>query len=61
MYVQSKNGYDLNDRSAWWHNCEDQRRQNMLFADGHATFLKFAKESAGWVYDRPPDPGYLWW
>ena len=55
------NGYDLNDPKSWWHNFRDQRRQNMLFGDGHVQFYRFPDEIVGWIYSPPPDPGFIWW
>ncbi len=55
------NAYDVNDPSSWWHNYKGQRRQNMLFGDGHVVFYKFPNEIVNWVNSPPPDPNYTWW
>jgi prepilin-type processing-associated H-X9-DG protein len=55
------NDYPPDDPSAWWHNNKGQRRQNMLFADGHVVFFKFPEEIKNWIYSPPPDPTFLWW
>ncbi len=55
------NGYNPGDPSSWWHNNRGERRQNMLFADGHVVFFKFPEEIKNWVYTPAPDPAFLWW
>jgi prepilin-type N-terminal cleavage/methylation domain-containing protein/prepilin-type processing-associated H-X9-DG protein len=55
------NTYDMGNPAAWWHNSKGQRRQNMLFADGHVVFFRFPEEIKGWIYTPAPDPTYLWW
>ena len=55
------NAYDINDPKSWWHNYKGQRRQNMLFGDGHVVFFKFPDQIVNWVFSPPPDRGYLWW
>ncbi len=55
------NDYPLDDPSAWWHNNKGQRRQNMLFGDGHVVFFRFPEEIKNWVHSPPPDPTFLWW
>jgi prepilin-type N-terminal cleavage/methylation domain-containing protein len=44
-----------------WHNYRGQRRENMLFGDGHVQFYKFPDQIDQWIYDPPPDKNYLWW
>jgi prepilin-type N-terminal cleavage/methylation domain-containing protein/prepilin-type processing-associated H-X9-DG protein len=53
--------YDANNPKSWWHNYGGQRRQNMLFGDGHVVFFKFPKEIVNWTLSPPPDPSWLWW
>jgi prepilin-type N-terminal cleavage/methylation domain-containing protein/prepilin-type processing-associated H-X9-DG protein len=55
------NGYDVNDPKSWWHNYRGQRRQNMLYGDGHVAFYKFPNEIAQWIFSPQPDPNFLWW
>jgi prepilin-type N-terminal cleavage/methylation domain-containing protein/prepilin-type processing-associated H-X9-DG protein len=55
------NSYNVNDPSAWWHNYKGQRRQNMLFADGHVVFFRFPDEIVNWIYTTLPDKNHLWW
>ncbi len=55
------NGYNVNDPKSWWHNDRGQRRQNMLFGDGHVVYFRFPQEIANWIYSPPPDPTFLWW
>ena len=55
------NGYDVNDPKSWWHNFRGQRRENMLFGDGHVQFYRFPDEIKNWIYTPLPDPGFLWW
>ena len=54
-------GYDPGQPSSWWHNSRGQRRQNMLFGDGHVVFFKFPDEIKDWIYSPAPDPSFLWW
>jgi prepilin-type N-terminal cleavage/methylation domain-containing protein/prepilin-type processing-associated H-X9-DG protein len=54
-------GFDIGNPSTWWHQNRGQRRQNMLFADGHVVFYMFPPEIATWGWSPPPDPGWLWW
>jgi prepilin-type processing-associated H-X9-DG protein len=53
--------YNLNDPASWWHNYKGQRRQNMLFADGHVVFFHFPDQIVNWIYSPAPDIHYLWW
>src|ERR1039458_9657138 len=55
------NGYDFGNPSSWWHNYRGQRRQNMLFADGHVVFYRFPEDIKNWIYIPLPDPTFLWW
>jgi prepilin-type N-terminal cleavage/methylation domain-containing protein/prepilin-type processing-associated H-X9-DG protein len=55
------NGYNPGDPSSWWHNNKGQRRQNMLFGDGHVVFYRFPEEIKNWIYTPLPDPTFLWW
>ena len=55
------NGYNPADPSSWWHNFRGQRRQNMLFGDGHIVFYRFPEDIKNWIYSPPPDPAFLWW
>ena len=55
------NGYDPGNPSSWWHNYKSQRRQNMLFADGHVVFFRFPEDIKNWIYTPVPDPTFLWW
>jgi len=55
------NAYNVNNPEAWWHNYRGQRRQNMLFADGHVEFFQFPNEIVDWTYSPAPDATYLWW
>ena len=56
------NGYDPNDPKAWWHNFKGQRRQNMLFGDGHVVFYRLPNEVVNWGGGKgpPPDPSFLY-
>jgi prepilin-type N-terminal cleavage/methylation domain-containing protein len=62
-WTWEQGSYDVNDPKAWWHNYRGQRRQNMLFADGHLVFYRFPNEMVGWGRGKgpPPDISYLWW
>jgi prepilin-type N-terminal cleavage/methylation domain-containing protein/prepilin-type processing-associated H-X9-DG protein len=55
------NDYSMNNPEAWWHNYKGQRRQNMLFADGHVEFYHFPDQITNWVVAPLPNPHYLWW
>lgn len=55
------NEYDVNNPESWWHNFKGQRRENMLFGDGHVTFFQFPNAIVGWNSSPLPDPNYLWW
>jgi prepilin-type N-terminal cleavage/methylation domain-containing protein/prepilin-type processing-associated H-X9-DG protein len=54
-------GYDVGKPSTWWHQNRGQRRQNMLFADGHVLFYTFPDQIKDWVYTPLPDPKFTWW
>lgn len=54
-------GYDVGSPATWWHQNKGQRRQNMLFADGHLVFYQFPDAIKNWTYIPPPDPAWLWW
>jgi len=54
-------GYDIGKASTWWHQNRGERRQNMLFADGHVLFYKFPLEIKDWIFSPAPDPTFLWW
>jgi prepilin-type processing-associated H-X9-DG protein len=55
------NDYNQNDPKTWWHNFRGQRRQNMLFGDGHVVFFQFPDDIKNWIYSPPPDPTFTWW
>lgn len=55
------NSYNINDPQSWWHNFGGQRRQNMLFCDGHVEFYRFPDQLVNWRYSPAPDPGFSWW
>ena len=57
------NGYNVNDPKSWWHNYRGQRRQNMLFGDGHVVFYNLPKEIVNWGGGNglPPDVNFTWW
>jgi prepilin-type N-terminal cleavage/methylation domain-containing protein/prepilin-type processing-associated H-X9-DG protein len=55
------NAYDVNNPESWWHNYKGQRRQNMLFGDGHVVYFQFPNAIVGWNSSPLPDPAYLWW
>jgi prepilin-type N-terminal cleavage/methylation domain-containing protein/prepilin-type processing-associated H-X9-DG protein len=55
------NAYDPANPSTWWHNFRGQRRQNMLFGDGHVVFYQFPDELKNWTYTPPYDMNFLWW
>jgi prepilin-type N-terminal cleavage/methylation domain-containing protein len=56
------NGYDVNNPESWWHNYKGQRRQNMLYGDGHIEFYLFPPDIVNWSGDIPaPDMNWLWW
>ena len=44
-----------------WHTYRGQRRENMLFGDGHVVFFHFPDQMADWIGDPPWDRGFLWW
>ncbi len=67
---------DVNNPKTAWHNVAGQRRNNILFGDGHAEFFKFPREfepSVSPGIDWPPvpdgdkthryapDPSYVYW
>jgi prepilin-type processing-associated H-X9-DG protein len=54
-------GFDIGKASTWWHQNRGQRRQNMLFADGHVLFYRFPDAIKDWVFTPIPDPTFLWW
>ncbi|HZM05552.1 MAG TPA: prepilin-type N-terminal cleavage/methylation domain-containing protein [Candidatus Saccharimonadales bacterium] len=53
--------YAVNDPKSWWHNYKGQRRENMLFADGHVVFYQFPPQIVGWDSSPPPNVHWLWW
>ncbi|WP_343123221.1 type II secretion system protein [Pedosphaera parvula] len=55
------NAYDVNNPSSWWHNFRGQRRQNMLFGDGHVVFFQFPNTIVYWEISPAYDPNYIWW
>jgi prepilin-type processing-associated H-X9-DG protein len=55
------NGYNVNNPLSWWHNDKGQRRQNILFADGHVAYFQLPDQVVNWISSPPPDMGYLWW
>ena len=55
------NQYNVNNPESWWHNYKGQRRQNMLFADGHVVFYHFPDQIVNWIYSPTPDIHFLWW
>ena len=55
------NGYNVSDPKSWWHNSKGQRRQNILFADGHVVFYQFPDQLVNWSSSPSPDVHYLWW
>ena len=44
-----------------WHNYKGQRRENILFGDGHVEFFKFPIEMDEWITSPAPDRNFLWW
>lgn len=54
-------GYDVGNSASWWHNSRGQRRQNMVFGDGHVVFFRFPEAIKNWVYSPLPDSSSLWW
>ena len=55
------NAYVTDDPKSWWHNDRGQRRQNMLFGDGHVVYFKFPEDIKNWVSSPAPDPSFSWW
>ncbi|HZM02691.1 MAG TPA: prepilin-type N-terminal cleavage/methylation domain-containing protein [Candidatus Saccharimonadales bacterium] len=55
------NAYAVSNPESWWHNYKGQRRQNMLFADGHVVFFQFPDQITNWTYSPVPNIHYLWW
>lgn len=55
------NGYDVNNPSSWWHNFRGQRRDIMLFGDGHVVFFQFPNDIKNWQFYPPYNPGFQWW
>ncbi|HEX4122281.1 MAG TPA: type II secretion system protein [Verrucomicrobiae bacterium] len=53
--------YNLNNPEAWWHNYKGQRRENMLFGDGHVLFYQFPPQIVSWDTSPPPDVHWMWW
>ncbi|MGH7951066.1 MAG: prepilin-type N-terminal cleavage/methylation domain-containing protein [Limisphaerales bacterium] len=53
--------FNVNNPSAWWHSYKGQRRDNILFGDGHVEFFQFPADTPQYEYGTPPDPGYLYW
>jgi prepilin-type processing-associated H-X9-DG protein len=53
--------FDIGNPATWWHNSRGQRRQNMLFADGHVVFYLFPADIKNWISTPVPDPTWLWW
>ena len=54
------NRSDSNPRDLW-HNYKGQRRENMLFGDGHVEFYRFPPEIPTWIWSPPPDKSFRWW
>lgn len=67
---------DVNNKKTAWHNMKGQRRNNILFGDGHCEFFKFPAEfeprvSPGidWppvpdgntTHKYAPNPAYVYW
>ena len=55
------NQYDVNNPESWWHNDKGQRKQNILFADGHVVFYLFPNQIINWSSSPLPNAHYLWW
>jgi prepilin-type N-terminal cleavage/methylation domain-containing protein/prepilin-type processing-associated H-X9-DG protein len=55
------NQYNVANPESWWHNYKGQRRQNMLFGDGHVVFFHFPDQIVNWIYDPAPDTRFQWW
>jgi prepilin-type N-terminal cleavage/methylation domain-containing protein/prepilin-type processing-associated H-X9-DG protein len=55
------NEYNVSNPESWWHNFKGQRRQNMLFADGHVVLFQFPDQMTNWISTPLPDVHYLWW
>jgi prepilin-type N-terminal cleavage/methylation domain-containing protein/prepilin-type processing-associated H-X9-DG protein len=57
------NGYSISNPESWWHNYKGQRRQNMLYGDGHVEFYHFPDQITNWLSSSafPPNIHFLWW
>lgn len=53
-------GYNVNNPEAWWHNYKGQRRENMLYGDGHMGFFQFPPGIVNWLSVQASTQ-YLWW
>src|SRR5205085_1723449 len=51
------NRTDTNKKDIW-HNYRGQRRENMLFGDGHVEFYKFPDEIEQWIFSPAPDRNF---
>jgi prepilin-type N-terminal cleavage/methylation domain-containing protein len=48
----------VDDQRSSWHNYAGQRRENMLYGDGH---VDYSKLPATMDTMQPPDMNYIWW
>ncbi|HEX4122560.1 MAG TPA: prepilin-type N-terminal cleavage/methylation domain-containing protein [Verrucomicrobiae bacterium] len=53
--------YAVSNPESWWHNYKGQRRENMLFGDGHVVFYQFPPQIVEWAGGPAPSTQWLWW
>jgi hypothetical protein len=46
------------DQRSVWHNFKGQRRENVLYGDGHVAYFYFPDNV---TTTQPVDMGYAWW
>ena len=51
---------NMEDPRTWWHNYKGQRRNQVLFGDGHVEYYRWPQGFAG-MAGQTPDPAWLWW
>jgi prepilin-type N-terminal cleavage/methylation domain-containing protein len=49
------------DSKSVWHNYRGKSMSVMLFADSHASAIRFPPDMYKWERSPPPDPNYAWW
>ena len=48
----------MGDKRSVWHNYQGQRRDNMLYGDGHIDYSRLPQTMD---VTQPVDPNFTWW